>query len=346
MSYMSLLPCYAEEELEAMSAKILVVDDDPNIREILVKLLALDGYEMVTATNGLEALDMVLVEYPDLMLLDVSMPPGPDGYEVCRQMKQNRRTAHIPVTFLTFQDELHERKRGIEAGADDYLTKPINHDVLREHVRSQLRVRKQPEQFEQADSVIFELARRAEAKDTYTAGHLRRMEYYSRKLAIAAGIGGEELVAVRYGAILHDIGKIRISESILTKPGPLTPEEYARLKKHSEHGAQMVSHLRHATRVAPIVLGHHEKWNGRGYPHNLAGHDIPVGARIVAIVDAYDAMTTDRPYRRALSQEEGLRRLRAGKGIQWDPELVETFCKLVEQDKLEVPAEDATSSID
>jgi putative two-component system response regulator len=315
-----------------MNAKILIVDDDPDLREALSSFLKLEGYQIATAIDGIEAMHQVLREQPDLILLDVSMPPGPDGYEVCRQIKGDQRTAHIPVTFLTYQGALDERKRGIEVGASDYLSKPVNFDVLEEHVRSQLIVRKQPKQFETAESVLFTLAQTAEAKDAYTTGHLRRMEYYSRRLAMAVGVKGQDLQAIRYGAILHDVGKLRISEAILTKPGPLTPEEFAVLKSHPEHGAQMISHLRFADKVTPIVLGHHEKWNGRGYPHNLSGEDIPLGARIVAIADAYDAMTTDRPYRRALPQQEALRRLQNRSGDQWDPKLAPLFCTLMAQE--------------
>ncbi len=321
-----------------MSVRIFIVDDDPSMREALSNYLALEGYELIVAANGWEAMQRIAAEQPDLILLDVSMPPGPDGYEVCNHIKSDPRTNHIPVTFLTFQGALDERQHGIEVGADDYLSKPVNYEVLQQHVRSQLRVARQPRQFEAGDSVIFTLAQRAEARDTYTRGHLRRLEHYSKQLALAAGVSKDELVIIRYGAVLHDIGKLRISDTILTKPGPLTSEEFAELKRHPEHGIQMIAHLRFAQQVSPIVLGHHEKWNGRGYPQELAGEEIPLGARIVAIADSYDAMTTDRPYRRALTQQEALRRLRARAGEQWDPQLVELFCSLIEQDKLSLPS--------
>ncbi len=301
---------------------------------MLVRLLTPDKYELTTAANGLEALQRVAMEQPDLILLDVSMSPGPDGYEVCRQIKADAKTAAIPISFLTCESTLADRKRGIEAGADDYLTKPVSADLLRAHVRSQLRIKQLIDQLEPAESIVFSLARTVEAKDHYTIGHLRRMENYSERLALAAGITVEEIISIRYGAILHDVGKIRISEQLLNKPGALTPEEFARVKLHPEYSAQMISHMRFAARVMPIVLGHHEKWDGSGYPQGLRGEQIPIGARIVSIVDAYDAMTTDRPYRRALSQEEALRRLRARSGSQWDPKLVEIFCGLVKDDRL------------
>jgi putative two-component system response regulator len=314
-----------------MTAHILIVDDDSSIRDTLVKLLAPEGYHLTTAANGMEGLQRAAMNPPDMILLDVSMPPGPNGYEVCRQLKNDPLTAHIPVTFLTFQGEPEDRQQGIEVGADDYLSKPIQHELLVTHVRAQLRVKGLIDQLEPAESVVFTLARTVEAKDHYTTGHLRRMEYYSEQLAMAAGLSQEDITAVRYGAILHDVGKIRLSESILNKRGLLTNEEFAALKRHPEYSAQMISHMRFAPRVVPIVLGHHEKWNGKGYPRGLTGKHIPIGARIVAIVDAYDAMTTDRPYRRALDQREAMNRLRVGSGKQWDPDLIDLFCALIEQ---------------
>jgi putative two-component system response regulator len=320
-----------------MKPKILIVDDSSDMRDSLSKFLRMEGYETITAVDGLNGLYQASRELPDFILLDVSMP-GLNGYETCRRLKQDTRTADIPVTFLTYQSDLADRQQGIEVGASDYLSKPVDFDQLSNHVRSQLRVVQQPRQFETPDSVIFNLAQAAEARDTYTSGHLRRMEYYSKALANAAGLAGDDLLIVRYGAILHDIGKLRISEAILTKPGTLDPDEFATLKRHPEHGAQMISHLRYSRQVAPVVLGHHEKWDGTGYPNRLRGDEIPVGARIVAITDAYDAMTTDRPYRRALGHPEALRRLRARRGMQWDPDLVDLFCSLIEHERLHIQA--------
>jgi len=324
-----------------MKPKILIIDDDLDMRESLSKFLRLEGYETSVAVDGLNGLDQADQDPPDFILLDVSMP-GLDGYETCRRLKQNRKTASIPVTFLTYQSDLAERQRGIEVGAADYLSKPVDFDQLSAHLRTHVRVAEQPRQFETPESVIFNLAQAAEARDSYTSGHLRRMEYYSTQLAVAAGLKDDDLLIVRYGAILHDIGKLRISETILTKPGTLDSSEFAVLKRHPEHGAQMISHLRYARQVAPVVLGHHEKWDGSGYPNRLQGEHIPIGARIVAITDAYDAMTTDRPYRRALGQPEALRRLHARRGEQWDPDLVDLFCTLIEHDRLHIVAHEVS----
>jgi len=173
------------------------------------------------------------------------------------------------------------------------------------------------------------LAAAVEAKDAYTEGHLKRLRAYSEQLALAYGLAPSEVRAVRYGGILHDIGKIGVDEAIIRKPGPLTPEEIAQMRRHPEIGAQIISQMRFAREVAPIISGHHEYWDGSGYPRGLSGEEIPIGARIITIVDAYDAMTTDRPYRAALSAEEAFRRLSAGRGTQFDPEMLEVFLGLI-----------------
>lgn len=327
-----------------MSATILVVDDEPRIRELLVRILQRDGYRPVIAVDGDEALNIVAREAPDLILLDVNLP-GVDGFEVCRRLKDNEATALIPVTMLTGLDDREHRQRGIEVGADDFLTKPFDPSLLRARIHSQLRIKRLTDQLERTESVIFMLALAVEAKDTYTEGHLRRLSSYSEQLALAAGLGPAEVKAIRFGGLLHDIGKISIDDAILGKRGPLTEDEYAQIRQHPEYGARIIGPMRFAADVGPIILHHHERWDGSGYPHGLRGEQIPIGARIVAIVDAYDAMMTDRPYRRSLGLDETLRRLRAGRGGEWDPALLDLFLSLVERGRLIEPRLDATSSL-
>ncbi|MBK9714691.1 MAG: response regulator [Kouleothrix sp.] len=311
-----------------MLANILVVDDEPSIVDVLTRFLTREGYGVVTASNGREALERVQLEQPDLILLDVTMPEI-DGFTVCQRLKEDERTALIPITMLTGLDDREHRTRGIEAGADDFLTKPFEQSILRARIRSQLRLKRLTDQLEHTERVIFMLAQAVEAKDSYTEGHLRRLRAYGEQLAAACGLLPSEVRAVRYGGILHDIGKIGVDEAIIRKPGPLTPEEAAQMRRHPEIGAQIISQMRFAREVAPIISGHHEYWDGSGYPHGLSGEDIPIGARIITIVDAYDAMTTDRPYRAALSEEEAIRRLRAARGTQFDPNLLDVFLDLV-----------------
>ncbi len=319
-----------------MSAKILVVDDDPAILDLLVRILKRDNYTPITATNGVEALACVEREEPDLILLDVTMPLL-DGFAVCQQLKDNEATALIPVTMLTGLDDREHRQRGLEVGADDFLTKPFEQSLLRARIRSQLRVKRLTDQLERTEKVIFMLALAVEAKDAYTEGHLRRLSSYSEQLALVAGIPADQSYAIRFGGLLHDIGKISVDDAILRKRGPLTPEEYEQIKRHPDYGALIVRPMRFASEVGPIIRHHHERWDGSGYPSGLKGEAIPIGARIVAIVDAYDAMMTDRPYRQALGLEETLRRLRAGCGHEWDPALLKLFVNMVEQGKLKQP---------
>jgi putative two-component system response regulator len=311
-----------------MPAQILVVDDDPAIVQILSRLLVREGYIVTTARNGLEALRKVQEQQPDLILLDVMMPEM-DGFTVCQRLKDDERTALIPITMLTGRDDHDNHRRGIEAGADDFLAKPFDHTILRARIRSQLRIKHLTDQLEHTERVIFTLALVVEEKDEYTEGHLRRLQWYSGELAAAAGLDELQIRAIRYGGLLHDIGKIGVSETILRKPGALTPDEMEQMRQHPIIGARLISELRFAKNVAPIVRGHHERWDGKGYPDGLVSEDIPIGARIISIVDAYDAMTTDRPYRTALSHQEAISRLCAGAGTQFDPHLLDIFVAML-----------------
>jgi putative two-component system response regulator len=316
-----------------MPARILIVDDDPQVRALLVRFVEREGYRSVTACNGRDGLNLVLSEQPDLVLLDVSMD-GLNGFDVCQALKEDERTALIPVTFITGDHDREARQRAIEAGADDFLTKPIDPSLLSARLRTQLRLKRLTDQLESTECVIFSMARWVEFKDPYTEGHLRRISGYSEEIGRVMGLGPEELRTIRYAGILHDIGKIGVSQAILDKPGPLDPDEQAELRLHAEYGAAIVAPLRFASQVAPIILAHHEHWEGTGYPHGLRGEGIPIGARIIAVVDAFDAMTTDRPYRRSLGAEEAIRRLRKGGGSQWDPVVVEVFLDLLTRGEL------------
>jgi putative two-component system response regulator len=319
-----------------MPARILVVDDEPAIIDVLSRLLTRDGYNVITARNGAEALDIVDRQKPDLILLDVMMPLI-DGFTVCQRLKNDEHTALIPITMLTGQDDFEHRKRGMEVGADDFLSKPFEQSMLRARIKSQLRIKRLTDQLEHTESVIFMLAMAIEEKDAYTEGHLQRLKHYSEQLAMALELDDDTVRAVRYGGILHDIGKIGVSEAILTKPDVLTADEREQMEKHPAIGARIVSQMRFAQEVAPIVRHHHERWDGGGYPDALVGDTIPIGARIVAIADSYDAMTTDRPYRAALPQDEAIRRLRGGAGTQWEPAMIERFVQLIQTGQLHLP---------
>src|SRR5918912_2746678 len=239
------------------------------------------------------ALRAVEQHQPDLIILDVQLPDM-DGYTVCDAIRHNSSTWQIPIIMVTVEGQRAARLQGIEAGADDYLEKPVDIQELEVRIRSLLRKKRRNDQLEQAEAVIFALARAVEAKDAYTEGHLQRLALYAVAIGERMGLSDEELVALRYGALLHDVGKVGVDEMIIRKGGPLTPAEYREMQQHTLIGERIVQPLRLAAAVSPIVRHHHERWDGRGYPDGLAAESIPLGARIVAVADAFDAMTTAR----------------------------------------------------
>jgi putative two-component system response regulator len=306
------------------AGRVLVVDDEELNRKLLRGLLTSRGFDVEEATNGEEALRKVHEINPDLVLLDIMMPRV-DGIKVCRELKQNPRTQLIPVVLLTALSALDDRVAGLEAGADDFLTKPFHQPELLARVRALIRMKQLTNQLERTEDILFTLAAAVEAKDPYTEGHLRRLEQYASRLSAKLGLSVHVRTVIRYGALLHDIGKIGVPDAILQKPEPLAPDEFEIIKQHPVFGERICAPLRLGAEVGPIVRGHHERWDGAGYPDGLAGEAIPLGARIVAIADAFDAMTTDRPYRKARDVDSALVELRRGTGTQWDPDLVERF---------------------
>jgi putative two-component system response regulator len=306
------------------SGVVLVVDDEELNRKLLRELLTSRGFQVEEAEDGEGALRKAETASPDVILLDVMMPRL-DGLEACRRLKQNHRTQLIPVVLLTALSALDDRVAGLEAGADDFLTKPFHHPELLARVRALIRMKQLTDQLEQTEHILFTLAAAVEAKDPYTEGHLRRLERYASQLSDSLGLSVHVMTVIRYGALLHEIGKIGVPDAVLHKPEPLAPEEFEIIKQHPAFGERICRPLRLGAEVGPIVRGHHERWDGAGYPDGLAGEAIPLGARIVAIADAFDAMTTDRPYRKALDVGSALAELRRGAGTQWDPDLVECF---------------------
>ncbi len=317
-----------------MADQILVVDDEPRVRAVVARLLEREGFAVREAESGEAALDDLERHSPDLILLDVSLP-GMSGFDVCRTVRRRTSCELLPIALVTGTSDSVSRIRGLEAGADEFVSKPFEPEVLIARIRSLLRVKRLTDQLERTENVIFAIARTVEARDAYTDAHLWRMAEYSRTMAAALGASDEDCRYAWYGGLLHDIGKIGIGDDVLRKPGALTEAEFAEIRRHPDLGAGIVSSLRFAPVVAPIVRGHHERWDGRGYPQGLRGERIPFAARIVAVADAWDAMTTDRPYRPALPREEAERRLRRGSGEQWDPTMVGTFLDLLDRGRLE-----------
>jgi len=319
-----LQPYYQRADSADTPGHIMIVDDSREVAGALAALLQLSGHTVELFNDGRRALAAVAIHPPDLVILDVQMPDL-DGYTVCAALKHAPATWCIPVIMVTVEDEREARLQGIEAGADDYLSKPVDARELEVRVRVLLRNKRRTDGLEQAEAVIFALARTVEAKDAYTEGHLRRLARYAEAIGKRIRLEGEALVALRFGALLHDVGKVGVDEMIIRKGGPLTPAEYRVMQQHTLIGERIVQPLRMASAIGPIVRYHHERWDGRGYPDGLAREAIPLGARIVAVADAFDAMTTTRPYNCVISFDEAAERLRMGAGTYWDPTVVAAF---------------------
>jgi cyclic di-GMP phosphodiesterase len=309
----------------SLTAHILVVDDLDANRALIARMLAPDGYLVSGAADGAQALEMVAEQQPDLVLLDVMMP-GTDGFAVCRTLKQEAATRLIPVVLITSLSESSSRIEGLDAGADDYVSKPVNAQELRARVRSLLRIKRYTDDLDSAESVIVSLALTIEARDAYTDGHCQRLARYGVALGRAIGCQQEDLDALQRGGFLHDIGKVGIPDAVLLKPGRLTPDEYEVIKQHTVIGDRLCGSLRSLRRVRPIVRHHHERLDGTGYPDGLRGNEIPLLAQIIGIVDVFDALTTERPYKPALSLEDAARELAAEATRAWrDAKLVDVF---------------------
>ena len=303
---------------------VLVVDDGAANRELIEACLAGVDCHVRTAEDGPTALKSVQASPPDLVLLDVQMP-GIDGYEVCRRIKANTATRLVPVVMITSLDETNDRVRALEAGADDYMTKPVDRVELVARVRSALRLKGVYDSLDSAEHVIFALAAAVEAKDPYTEAHTQRVADSARAIGSRMGLGASDLEALYRGGLIHDIGKIGIPDAILLKPGPLDPAELATMRMHPQIGENIVAPLRTGASLLPIIRHHHERFDGTGYPDRLSGAGIPRLARIVAVCDAFDALVNDRPYRARKSLDEAVATLMAGAGTQWDPEVVQLF---------------------
>jgi putative two-component system response regulator len=312
---------------------ILVVEDDAHIREILAGLLGALGYRLLMAVSAEQALDALNVVRPDLVLTDVHLGEM-NGIELCARLKADPRYELMPVVILTSVNDLQARVAGLAAGADDFFTKPVEFVELRTRLAALLRVKMLLGQLERAESVITTLALTIEARDPYTLGHCDRLSRYAVALGEALGLDHEMLRALRLGGYLHDLGKIAVPDGILLKPGPLDPIEQERIRAHAGAGSDLVIGLRSLDLVRPIMRHHHERWDGSGYPDGLKGEAIPLGARIISVVDVFDALHTDRPYKAALPRSEAVALLiRETDAGYWDPKVVETFLEILRQQR-------------
>ncbi|QSX30666.1 response regulator [Shewanella cyperi] len=318
-------------------ASILVVDDTPENIDILVGILG-DEYKVKVAIDGPRALALAQKALPDLILLDVMMP-GMNGYEVCRRLKQEPLTSHIPVIFVTALSEVEDETQGFALGAVDYITKPVSAPIVKARVRNHLALYDQKRLLEQQvaertrelEQTRFEIIRRlgraAEYKDNETGLHVVRMSHYARLLAEQLGLPPKYCELLYNAAPMHDIGKIGTPDAVLKKPAKLEADEWQVMQQHAEIGAEIIGEhddplLEMSRRIA---LTHHEKWDGSGYPKGLKGTDIPIEGRIVAIADVFDALTSIRPYKQAWSIEDTMALLEREAGKHFDPELVAQF---------------------
>jgi putative two-component system response regulator len=289
-------------------SRVLVADDTDSVRALFNRLLAADGHEVISASDGAAALEAVARHHPDVIILDVTMPHV-DGLEVCRRLKADPATRLTPVVLVTGQTGLDDRIKGIEAGADDFLSKPVHPHELRARVRSLSRVKSLIDALDSAEAAFMSLALTIEARDPYTNGHCERLAQHAVKLGRALGVSDEELAALHRGGYLHDVGKVGVPDAVLLKRGPLTPEEFDLMRRHPEIGDSLCAPLQSLRTVRPIILSHHERLDGSGYPNRLRGDEVPLLAQIVGIVDVFDALTSDRPYRPALPTEAAVAHL-------------------------------------
>lgn len=309
---------------------ILLVDDyEANI--VLVKIaLASQGYEIISASNGERALELVAAQPPDLILLDIMMP-GMNGFDICARLKEDERTRLIPIVLVTSLNDSRDRIRGIEVGADDFLSRPFHPAELSARVRSLLKLKQFTDELENAEDVLCMLALSVEAKDAYTDGHCERLSLYSVALGRSLGLPHEQLKALHRGGYLHDVGKIAVSESILNKKTGLTDEERRIMREHPIIGERICKPLKSLKLTLPIIRHHHERWDGSGYPDGLNGQEIPLSARIIQAVDIYDALMTARPYKPPLEihQVFSIMRQESEKG-SCDPRSIEQFISLLQ----------------
>ena len=316
------------------AGRVLVVDDVEANRKLVASFLTRDGYEVDFADDGRAALDRAARDQPDLVLMDVMMPHI-NGFDACLALKRNPATRFIPVVLVTALQNSEDRIRGLESGADDFISKPFNAHELRARVRSLIRIKRYTDDLDTAESVIVSLALTIEARDRYTEGHCQRLAAYASSVGRHIGLSDEDVAALARGGFLHDIGKVGIPDAILLKPDRLTPAEYDVMKQHAVIGDRLCGELRSLRRVRPIVRHHHERLDGSGYPDGLRGDRVPLLAQITAIVDVFDALTTKRPYKDAMSAERAFDEIAGEAERGWHRrDLVEAFIQLGREGRL------------
>jgi putative two-component system response regulator len=308
---------------------ILLVDDHPTSRMTAATLLSMEGYKVLEADCGSVALQLVSQNKPDLILLDVMMPEM-DGFEVCRRLKQDEQTRLIPIIFITALHDRRSRIQGIEAGGDDFLTKPFDRLELSARVKSLVQQKRLNEDLDHAEQVLFSIARAIESRDPNTGDHCERLVAMGKAFGEFLNLSRFEIRDLMWGGYLHDIGKVGIPDAVLLKQGKFTPAELEIMKQHVSIGEKICQPLQTMRGVLPIIRHHHERWDGSGYPDGLIGDEIPLLAQVFQIIDIYDALTSERPYKPALSATKAIEIILEETDKGWrNPRLVQQFTKFI-----------------
>lgn len=316
--------------LDSDQPKVLVIDDHSSSRMTAVALLSVEGYEVLEADSGPAGLKRVIEGNPDLILLDVMMP-GMDGFEVCRRLKEDEQTRLIPVVFITALNDRRSRIMGIEVGGDDFLSKPFDRLELSARVKSLVRQKRLNEDLDHAEQVLFSIARAVESRDPNTGDHCERLVAMGKAFGEYIQLPRVDIRNLMWGGYLHDIGKVGIPDAVLLKKGAFTDEEREIMNQHVMIGETICKPLRTMAGVIPIIRCHHERWDGSGYPDGLAGNAIPYLAQVFQIIDIYDALTSERPYKRAFSQSEALEIIAQETAKGWrNPQLVQQFTEFLQ----------------
>lgn len=311
------------------SPSILIVDDLDAHLELMEAIFEKEGCKVLTAHNATEALQITQSFSPDLAILDVMMP-GINGYELCRMLKEKYGARFFPVILVTSLIELEDKIAGLEAGADDFISKPFKTIELMTRVRSLLKLKRLHEELDHSESIILTLAVALESKDPYTKGHSERVGNLSAEFASFIGLSEKEQALIKKAGIIHDIGKIGIGDEILYKMGSLTKEELRIIEQHAVIGEKICKPLHSLKSILPAIRHHHERWDGSGFPDGLKGNQIPIMARILSIIDSFDAMVSERPYRKSASIKDVIKRMEIEKSSgQWDPFLLERFIEMM-----------------
>lgn len=310
--------------------RVVVAGPSADAREYIATILRDEPVHIVDAADGQKVIELARANSADLVLMDSRMP-GIDGLEVTRAIRRTIENRLLPIVLISGHDDVANRVAALDAGADDFLTRPLEPSEVLARLRSLLRLKSIYDRREDARQVIFSLAKAAEAKDLFTLEHAERVADNSADLGRRIRLASDVVAQIRFGALIHDIGKLAVPDRVLNKPGPLTPEEFELVKTHPVVGAEIVTPLAAQRHLSAIVRNHHERYDGNGYPDRLAAEAIPLAARIVAVCDAFDAMTNQRPYRVAMPHSEALANLKAGRDTQWDRQLVDEFIAMQQQ---------------